>query len=1246
MEDPKDPLDPSPPSPDPAPSPDARPPRDPDQFASDLFAPRRTSLFRRLRHKVRRSGPGGRPTKTMLPLLIRVFAGFSKVEGRLMEKDIDSTLGFLRYDYPEAVYSELKRLYQDALREQQDLNQMAQELAGRLSLEEKILLGVQLYVLISRADLQKDQLITFYLFMTNLGIAAEAIDIVYQLNTSELDSIEASTEAKQPLENLVISGHEPADVVFEPLTEGFSIAAFRFQNLLLIKNIGNKTVIARGRQLGPGEFCRIYEGQGILLGETVLDFQDLVFYLNAKKDVSSTQLYLSLNAGGSLFIQKSESKQSFLELKFGLDTRVRALKNTDARINGQKLMRGHSLHVSLKDKIVFPDRSEISISDLRRRARELGGSFDLLPSKSEYLVSNDPNLLRKGDILLSPGIAGEILLRIRCDYSQKTGDLEVLSAEHPVYIGKTAVRTKATLEDGATITIGNSQYLHCDFTERIIEEQRNLFRKIEIDDLGHHYSDRETALESVTLSVKRGETICVMGPSGCGKTTLLRALAGQLKPSRGDIRLNDLSLYDNLPVLTPYIAYIPHENAFDPLLTVEENIDFASALRAPHFAAAERKRRADAKLVELGLNERRHRLAGDPVNKNLSSGERKRLNIGMDMIGIADVYLFDEPTTGLSSKDSEHVIEIIRGLSHNKITFVSIHQPSAKLFHMFHKALLLDHGGRMAFFGTPAEMLDYFEEAWREETSGGSPQPADDSDISLNARQPDFIFDVLETPLRDFNGDIIYEEDRRGHLVPARRFSPNYWRDRFAAHRLIEEVSAKELEQEPREDPSPSQTDTPQAPTRRPKDESTQFLVLLKRSFLSKLRNRGNIATTLLEAPALAILVATVLRYSEEGAYNFASAFHIPTYLFLSLVIGMFLGLTNSADEIIRDRVLLLRERNHRIRVGYYVVTKFLTLSVFALLQSIIYLLIGNAILGIRDMFFTNLGWMFLTTVLGVVAGLLISSLVSSSKTAINVIPLVLIPQIILGGALIKYEEMNRDIDVVYYLRKWLAPENQAAETARSSDLKVPAICEFMPLRWSYEAIIIEHAQNNPLSAFQNDAKKEMDRLIAMPMLHPDQEDYLDQLKDARAFTFGLEGESPRDVRRTIKSIRRALKDRTFDAANFEPAEDNREFSAENLYLNQKVLDLVNVAEAERLDYRHEKENNKAPNVFFGIEKSLRFSFPNSIQSTLQNWLGTDKTFVDLKMNTLRLNFLIMTAFIVIGLCTLTLTLRRQLTRV
>ena len=108
----------------------------------------------------------------------------------------------------------------------------------------------------------------------------------------------------------------------------------------------------------------------------------------------------------------------------------------------------------------------------------------------------------------------------------------------------------------------------------------------------------------------------------------------------------------------------------------------AAAIRSPHLSTKDRIRRVDGKLIELGLSERRDSLVGSSVKKYLSGGERKRLNIGLDMISSADVFLFDEPTSGLSSKDSEHVIEIIRGLSHNKIVLVTIHTPTSKIFQM------------------------------------------------------------------------------------------------------------------------------------------------------------------------------------------------------------------------------------------------------------------------------------------------------------------------------------------------------------------------------------------------------------------------------------------------------------------------------------------------------------------------------------------------------------------------------------
>jgi ABC-type multidrug transport system ATPase subunit len=257
------------------------------------------------------------------------------------------------------------------------------------------------------------------------------------------------------------------------------------------------------------------------------------------------------------------------------------------------------------------------------------------------------------------------------------------------------------LKDGDTIRIDVGQFLRCNFSERIIEEERNIIRSLEVVDLNHRFSNSDVALDGISFAVNRGELVCVMGASGSGKSTLLKVLGGQIHPTAGQVLLNDTSLYDNLDELKRYVSYIPQEDAFDENLTIGENLQFAAAIRSPHFSRRDRTRRLESKLVELGLSERKDSVVGSPVKKTLSGGERKRLNIGLDMIGSSDVYLFDEPTSGLSSKDSEHVIEIIRGMAHNKIIIVTIHQPSSKLFQMFHKAILFDKGGRLVFFGTP-----------------------------------------------------------------------------------------------------------------------------------------------------------------------------------------------------------------------------------------------------------------------------------------------------------------------------------------------------------------------------------------------------------------------------------------------------------------------------------------------------------------------------------------------------------------
>src|SRR6266436_7059722 len=248
-------------------------------------------LVRRALRKPRSVSEG----PNLLPLLIQVLASFTKADGVIMEEEIDSSLGFLRYDYPEAVYSELRQLFRQALYEQQDLSAMAQKLGMQLTTERKIMLGVQLYDLISQAGLKQEQVVAFYSFMSQLGMAAQAIDIVYQLNASEDSDPSIYQRGASPLESLSFGINGKGDVTFKSLIGNDRLMAFRYRDLILLKNYSGQNVSVRGRPLVRGGFCRIYPGQRILVGDQVLSYQALAQHFNATTTTSSPQTSAPVN---------------------------------------------------------------------------------------------------------------------------------------------------------------------------------------------------------------------------------------------------------------------------------------------------------------------------------------------------------------------------------------------------------------------------------------------------------------------------------------------------------------------------------------------------------------------------------------------------------------------------------------------------------------------------------------------------------------------------------------------------------------------------------------------------------------------------------------------------------------------------------------------------------------------------------------------------------------------------------------
>jgi hypothetical protein len=186
-----------------------------------------------------------------------------------------------------------------------------------------------------------------------------------------------------------------------------------------------------------------------------------------------------------------------------------------------------------------------------------------------------------------------------------------------------------------------------------------------------------------------------------------------------------------------------------------------------------------------------------------------------------------------------------------------------------------------------------------------------------------------------------------------------------------------------------------------------------------------------------------------------------------------------------------------------------------------------------------------------------------------------------MGGALIKYEDMNRNLALVYALTHWFKEHPTKDQSKKmESKLQVPFVCQFIAMRWSYEELVVAQAKLNPLTRRQERAQHEIDRIVAKHQQDAAESKRLDDLKEILAVLSGLEARSARELDHYLGLIDEVLdRKRPFNRAQFKDAIGV--VTAEQLYLNQKVSDLISNAEMEQTDYRR----GSRPNVFFGAEK-------------------------------------------------------------
>lgn len=540
------------------------------------------------------------------------------------------------------------------------------------------------------------------------------------------------------------------------------------------------------------------------------------------------------------------------------------------------------------------------------------------------------------------------------------------------------------------------------------------------------FRNGKKGLNNINFSASSGNLIGIMGGSGTGKSTLLNILNGNHMPSQGTISINGVNIHSERKKLEGVIGYVPQDDLLMEDLTVFQNLFYNSKLCFGHLDNPGITEKVNHLLQAVGLYEARNLKVGDALNVAISGGQRKRLNIALELIRTPSVLFVDEPTSGLSSLDSENVMDLLKQLSiTGKLVFVVIHQPSSDIFKLFDKLLILDTGGYPIYYGNPSDSLIYFK-------NKANFADADVSECGTCGNiNPEQVFSIIESKVMD----------EFGNPTLVRKLLPKEWnqffKEKFENGQELRHATDEIIKSDFKK---PSRL--------------RQIAVFIQRDVLSKLKNRQYLLINFLEAPVLAFILSYFLKYAPENSeYIFRLNKNLPAFIFMGVIVALFMGLSVSAEEIIRDRKILKREAFLNLSKGSYFLSKIAVQFLISAIQTFTFVLIGNTIFGIKDMFIDYWLILFSVSCFGNLIGLNISSAFDSVVTIYILIPFIIIPQIILSGVLVKFEHLNPVV---------------------TSQNRVPLVGDIMASRWAFEALAVNQFKNNAyeVNFFETDKEK------------------------------------------------------------------------------------------------------------------------------------------------------------------------------
>ncbi len=575
------------------------------------------------------------------------------------------------------------------------------------------------------------------------------------------------------------------------------------------------------------------------------------------------------------------------------------------------------------------------------------------------------------------------------------------------------------LNQGSTVRTSKSQaFYYSDVVTRFLNVHNQEKLSFVVKDMQYHFKSGKIGLHEINFAEQSGKLIGLMGGSGAGKSTLLNVLNGNYTPSDGSVKINGIDVHKEKSKLEGVIGFISQDDLLIEELSVFQNLFFNAKLCFNNLNDKQITKKVIDLLSMIGLHEAMHLKVGSPLEKTISGGQRKRLNIALELIREPSVLFVDEPTSGLSSRDSENIMDLLKELAlKGKLIFVVIHQPSSDIFKMFDRLFLLDQGGYPIFDGNPIDAVVYFK------TVVNHVNAKERECYTCGNVNPEQIFNIIESRV----------VDEYGNLTKIRKILPEEWNEKFHKSNDIKNTTAEEITSE-----------VPRGDSRIP-NKWKQFQVFFKRDILSKLANTQYMLINMLEAPLLAGILAFFVKYfntenDSKSEYVFYENMNIPQYLFIAVVVALFLGLTVAAEEIIKDKKILKRESFLNLSRRSYILSKLGIMFIISAIQTFCFVIIGNYILEIQGMWMEYWFILFSTSCVANVMGLNISSAFNSAKVIYITVPLLIIPQLLFSGVIVKYEKLHPIISRIN---------------------EVPFIGNIMVSRWAYEALIVAQAKDN-----------------------------------------------------------------------------------------------------------------------------------------------------------------------------------------